>query len=275
MPGGAIRVLTWNLFHGRDAPPEKALFTRRSRLLRRTETGERHVQVNRPLREEFAATLAGEAWQLAFLQEAPPRWLRPLASASRANAALALTSRNLLPRLRGRLAELNPDLMASGEGGSNQLLARPPWRIAEVRRLTLTRRPERRRLLWARLVDPDGVALAIGNLHASVREHGPAEDVELAARTAVEWAGGDPLIFGGDLNLRVADDAAVFERLARRHELRDATPGRPVDHLLVRGLDVIEPPRQLPAGRRELGAGGGRLLRLSDHAPVVATFGMR
>ena len=34
-----------------------------------------------------------------------------------------------------------------------------------------------------------------------------------AARAATEFAGGAPLIFGGDLNLRPAEDPAVFERL--------------------------------------------------------------
>ena len=35
---GALRVLSWNLFHGRDFPPDPALRTLRSRLLRTTGT---------------------------------------------------------------------------------------------------------------------------------------------------------------------------------------------------------------------------------------------
>ena len=37
---------------------------------------------------------------------------------------LALTSRNVVPVLQGRVADWNPDLIASWEGGSNQLLVR-------------------------------------------------------------------------------------------------------------------------------------------------------
>ena len=35
-----IRTLCWNIFHGRDAPPDPSLFTLRSKLLRITEAGE-------------------------------------------------------------------------------------------------------------------------------------------------------------------------------------------------------------------------------------------
>ena len=75
---GIVRTATWNLFHGRDHPPDPALFTRRSRLLRRTERNATHVQVNRPLREEFVSTLDAAEWDVALLQEAPPRWLPAL-----------------------------------------------------------------------------------------------------------------------------------------------------------------------------------------------------
>ena len=42
-------ALAWNLFHGRDHPPDPALRTWRSRLLRFDERSETHVQVNRDL----------------------------------------------------------------------------------------------------------------------------------------------------------------------------------------------------------------------------------
>jgi len=95
------------------------------------------------LRDEFAAVLARETWDIALLQEAPPHWLRAVAQAAKASGASALTSRNFLAFVRRRLAAWNPDLIASGEGGSNQILARGGWRIAETRRLTLTLLPER------------------------------------------------------------------------------------------------------------------------------------
>ena len=67
-------AISWNLFHGRDFPPDPALRTWRSRLLRITERNATHVQVNRDLRAEFAAMLAGWEWDVALLQECPPRW---------------------------------------------------------------------------------------------------------------------------------------------------------------------------------------------------------
>ncbi|HZB06539.1 MAG TPA: hypothetical protein VE449_08110, partial [Thermoleophilaceae bacterium] len=73
-----MRVLSWNLYHGRDHPPDPALFTLRSRLLRITERNETHVQANRPLFDEFAGWLAGHEWDVALLQEAPPLWFRKL-----------------------------------------------------------------------------------------------------------------------------------------------------------------------------------------------------
>ena len=77
------------------------------------------------LRDEFAAVLAREPWDLAFLQEAPPHWLRPLATRPARSGASALTSRNFGAFVRRAASpQWNPDLIASGEGGSNQILAR-------------------------------------------------------------------------------------------------------------------------------------------------------
>ena len=71
-------AIAWNLFHGRDFPPDPALFTWRSRLLRATERNSTHLQVNRDLEREFAAVLAGAAWDAALLQECPPSFAAPL-----------------------------------------------------------------------------------------------------------------------------------------------------------------------------------------------------
>src|SRR5688572_1373557 len=149
-----MRVLSWNLYHGRDLPPDPALFTRRSRLLGRREVGATHAQVNRPLLDEFAGVLDRLEWDVALLQEAPPRWFAELARRTRSHGLRVLTSRNWWPALQGRLADWNPDLIASSEGGSNQLLVRRPGEILEHRRLTLTLWPERRRMQWARLQLP-------------------------------------------------------------------------------------------------------------------------
>ena len=97
------------------------------------------------------------------------------------------------------------------------------------------------------------------------------EDVLRAARAATEFAGAAPLLFGGDLNLRPAEQPAVFERLREDFGLGAPTGPKAIDHLLARGLEVLEAPTAWPPQRREL-ALDGRALRLSDHAPVQARF---
>lgn len=220
--------------------------------------------------------LASREWQLALLQEVPPRWQSDLAGGAEASSAVALTSRNSFGRLRAAVAELTPDLIASNEGGSNQLLVRPPGRILEVRRLTLTERPERRRMLWALVGMPDGRRLAVANLHATAgNPRAAARDVELAAEHALEWAGGEPLVFGGDFNLRPREDPGTYQRLRERHGLGEPTAPDAIDHLLAHRLEAVAPPAALPPEERDVPGPAGLRIRLSDHAPVVASFGMK
>jgi endonuclease/exonuclease/phosphatase family metal-dependent hydrolase len=268
-----MRVLTWNLYHGRDHPPHPALFTLRSRLLRTTERNATHVQVNRPLLDEFAEVLDELEWDVALLQEAPPRWFEALARRTRSNGLRVLTSRNWLPPLQGLLADWNPDLIASSEGGSNQLMVRHPGRILEQRRLTLARRPEQRRMQWARLELPAVGRVCVANLHASAGLPAQASaEVLAAAKAALEWSAGDPLVFGGDLNLRPARQPEPFATLRDSFGLREPTAPDAIDHLLVRGLDIAEAPRRLAPERTELVQPDGLRLRLSDHRPVAARF---
>jgi endonuclease/exonuclease/phosphatase family metal-dependent hydrolase len=265
-------AIAWNLFHGRDFPPDPALFTWRSRLLRTTERNATHVQVNRSLEAEFASMLATAEWDVALLQECPPRFAEPLAQACGAEAHRVLTSRNQLGRLRGATARLNPDLIASDEGGSNLTLIRPSsplGGIVQRRELAIHEgRPERRAMAFTRTAS----GLCIANLHATNDFPELAgEDVMLAARTATEWAGERPLLLGGDLNLRPAENPDVFEALRERFGLAPPTAPRAIDHLLARGMEVVQPPTPWPPERREVRQ-GERALRLSDHAPVEAGF---
>jgi endonuclease/exonuclease/phosphatase family metal-dependent hydrolase len=271
-----MRVLSWNLYHGRDFPPDKALFTPRSRLFRVTERDETHVQVNRPLRDEFAGWIADHEWDVALLQETPPLWFRELGRRSRSNGVRVLTSRNVIPPLQRLAANVNPDLIASWEGGSNQVFVRAPGRILEHRKMTLTFVPEQRRMIWTRVRLATGETVCVANLHASagLPQKASAELVAAAAN-AVEWSGGDPLVFGGDTNLRPQRTPAPFMELRERFGLGDPTGPHAIDHLLARGLEVAEAPRQLPPEERELPADGGLRLRLSDHAPVTARFEVR
>jgi endonuclease/exonuclease/phosphatase family metal-dependent hydrolase len=277
-----IAAITWNLFHGRDAPPDPALFTWRSRLLKITERGAEYAQVNRSLYAEFATALSGMTWDVALLQECPPRWAPRLAEALGAETHLSLTSRNRLAPLSGWIADLNPDLVASSEGGSNLTLFRgallegkPP--IAERRELEIHHgRPERRTMAFTRT----SAGLCVANLHATNdRPEIAGPEVLRAADTAVDWAGGAPLLFGGDLNLRPAEQPQVFDQLREMHGLEPPTAPDRIDHLLSRGMRLLDPPADLPhpevaraadyhgplgLWRRE----AGRRIRLSDHSPV-------
>jgi endonuclease/exonuclease/phosphatase family metal-dependent hydrolase len=268
-----MRVLSWNLYHGRDFPPDPALFTRRSRLLRVTERGTTHAQVNRPLLDEFARVLDGLAWDVALLQEAPPRWFAELARRTRSSGLRLLTSRNWWPALQGRLADWNPDLIASSEGGSNQILVRHPGRVLEHRRLTLARWPERRRMQWARLELPGFGRVCVANMHASagLPERASVE-VVAAGEAASRFSGDEPLVLGGDFNLRPALQPEPFATLRERFALAEPTAPRVIDHLLARGLQTTRRPRRLEPEQRELSGPDGLTLRLSDHAPVIAEF---
>jgi endonuclease/exonuclease/phosphatase family metal-dependent hydrolase len=204
-----MRVLTWNLFHGRALPGAR-----------------------RDLQAEFAAALAAWAWDVALLQEVPPWWPPGLARACGADQRSALTSRNALLPLRRAIAQRAPDVIKSNGGGANAILVRPAaGAIAEHRRVLLRRWPERRVC--------HGVALAggawIANLHAQARSAQRAQsDIERAAAATQAWAGDALVLLGGDFNVRLPS-AAGFARLG----------GHGVDHVLGRGYAAAGVP-ELP-----------------------------
>jgi endonuclease/exonuclease/phosphatase family metal-dependent hydrolase len=270
-----LRALSWNLFHGRDAPPDPRLFTWRSRLLRITERTATHQQVNRDLLDEFAGIVGRAAWDVALLQECPPRWAERLADACSAEPHRALTARNSFAPVRALIARCNPDLIASNEGGSNLTLARGGFQIVERRELELYPgpEPERRVMAFTRLRRGARDQLCVANTHLTARpsrrDLAKSELLD-AAKTATEWAEGSPLILGGDFNLRPAE-STVYDELAERYGLRAPTAPDSLDHLLVRGLAPLEPPHEWPAERREV-IEDGLAIRLSDHAPIEAAF---
>src|SRR3954463_9122922 len=167
-----MRVLTWNVFHGRAVPP-----------------------AGRDLEREFAAALAGWDWDVALLQEVPPWWPARLA----AEHDVALTSRNALLPLRRALAVRWPDLMRSGGGRANAFRVRGGARIAGRARRRLRLWPERRVVHAVRL-EPAGVWIA--NLHAQVHSQPRAKaDLRSAGDAVLRWAGPDaPVVLGGDFN---------------------------------------------------------------------------
>jgi endonuclease/exonuclease/phosphatase (EEP) superfamily protein YafD len=127
-------------------------------------------------------------------------------------------------------------------------------------------------MAFTRLALGEDGQLCVANLHATNdRPELATADVLRAATAAVEWAGDAPLLFGGDLNLRPAEDPSAFERLRSELGLSGPTAPRAIDHLLARGLEVLTAPTPWPAERREVPRGNLRL-RLSDHAPVAGRF---
>jgi endonuclease/exonuclease/phosphatase family metal-dependent hydrolase len=193
-----MRVLTWNLFHGRSVP------------------GSGH-----DLTAEFATTIASWEWDVALLQEVPPWWGPALGEASGASARTALTSRNALLASRKAIATRFPDVIKANGGGANTILVRGQA-IIEHRCTTLRRRPERRVVHAVRTTDGAWWA----NLHAQVHsdEHALA-DASTAARALLDWSDGAPrLVLGGDTNVR-KPVAPGFVHLG----------GNSVDHVLARG----------------------------------------
>jgi endonuclease/exonuclease/phosphatase family metal-dependent hydrolase len=263
-----IEALTWNLFNGRDYPPDPALFTWRSRLFGTSEQNATHLQVNRDLLDQFAAIISSARWDVALLQECPPRWAPGLAAACGAETLRTLTSRNWLSCIRGPLARRNPDLLGSWGGGSNLTLVRGRLaeRVRDRRELLLRRRPERRKVDFARL----GPGLCVANLHASGPDQLAEPEIRRAARFAATWAGGDPLILGGDFNLRPSA-SGLYGELATQLGLRGVTGPEAIDHLLTRGLETVQPARAWPPEAREAHH-EGLAIRLSDHSPVNARF---
>ncbi len=232
--------------------------------------------MNADLAGSFESVLADADWDVALLQECPPRWAERLAIACAADPHLVPTSRNIpgLGRVQALLADRNPDLIASWEGGSNLTLVRSWGAITERRSYQLASRPERRLMAFTRL----GEQVCVANLHASAAREQAEADVLEAARVAAAWARGTSLILGGDFNLRPALSGRVFEQLAADYGLRAPTGARVIDHLLASGLDAVEPPLQWPPERREVSepsGSSGLAVRLSDHAPVEALFADR
>jgi endonuclease/exonuclease/phosphatase family metal-dependent hydrolase len=192
-----MRVLTWNLYHGRARPP-----------------------AGRALLREFAAALAGWTWDVALLQEVPPWWPPALAAVCRASERHVLTSRNFGLALRRAIAVRAPDLIKSNGGGADAILVRGD--VLEHRAQRLRCWPERRYSHGVRL--PGGTWVV--NVHAHNRpEERARADCLRALAAARAWAAGAPLVFGGDLNLHRPELPGLVH-----------VGGNHVDHVLVEGL---------------------------------------
>jgi endonuclease/exonuclease/phosphatase family metal-dependent hydrolase len=201
-----MRVLVWNVFHGRSLPPSRG-----------------------GLKAAFLELLAAWEWDVALLQEVPPWWPARLGRELGAEFCAALTSRNSLLPLRRALAERWPELTKSNGGGCNAVLARE--QIAGCRARRLRTLPERRVAQLLRL--KDGTSLV--NYHASARADRAQAELSSLCGQSLAWARDSPLILGGDLNLREPLTPAALVHVAARD----------VDHLFARGLEIRSPPRLL------------------------------
>ena len=214
--GVALRVVSWNLMHGRAVPP-----------------------AGRYLEEEFIAALDRWEWDVALLQEVPPWWPQILAARLDIDQRFVLTSRNGLLSLRRALAIRWPDAMKSNGGGANAILVRHGT-ILEHRRLRLCRLPERRWVHAVRLAGVDGPDAAVwaANLHLTSQNHAAAaSETGLAAEALLEWAAGIPAVLGGDFNLP-SPSAPGFTYAG----------GHGVDHFLLSGLRAVGEPDLLVRG---------------------------
>jgi endonuclease/exonuclease/phosphatase family metal-dependent hydrolase len=207
-----MKVLTWNLFHGRSVPETK------------------HA-----LLDEFTDKISGWGWDVALLQEVPPWWPPVLARAAGADERTVLTSRNALLPIRRWIAERRPDLIKSNGGGSNAILVRGD-RIAAHAALRLRRRPERRMLHAVQL---EAAGIWVANVHATANPKPLARaDMVRCGETLARWATGAPALLGGDANV---PDATV-------PGFTDAG-GHRIDRFFTRGaLTVTVSPRTLERG---------------------------
>lgn len=274
-----LRVLCWNLYHGMDFPPNPKLFTGASRWLRLTVDDGTYIQRNVNLRPQFCRILDEGSWDLAGLQECPTAWKAPLARCTGSEAMQVLTSRNTFHALRRLGQILSPDLIRSNEGGSNMMLARSPWRVVPGSEQKLLLNPrsqwEARWMVYVRLRHETGAEVSAANVHLTTHDPRVAErEAKLAAETADQWSDGGPLVLMGDFNLR-PERTHVFGELAEGFGLSETTHDSAIDHILTRGLELVEPPRHWKPSARELVVrwrGGARRLRLSDHDPVEAAY---
>jgi endonuclease/exonuclease/phosphatase family metal-dependent hydrolase len=266
-----LTAMTWNVFHGRDWPPEPKLQVRahKGNCRRGPRLGDRYEQTNWDLFDRFASLIREIEWDVALLQEFPPAWKERMAAACGAEAHRAFSGRNWFQPLTSLIGRWRPDLLGAWEGGSNTTLVRPgAGPIAERHRVILTRRPETRVMALTRMTS----GLCVANLHASTNPRSAEHGLLDAAWRATDFAGSNPLVFGGDFNVR-PKASRVYGQLKERFGLAPATSPDHIDHILVRDLEVVKRPSPLaPEARDVVDPATGLRIRLSDHDAVIGTF---
>ena len=211
-----MKVITWNLFHGRSVPERPEY-----------------------LYDEFLTAISGWDWDVLMLQECPPWWPKKFAATLGADHRSVLTSRNLVLPVRRALATWRPDLIKSNGGGCNAILVRG-HEITEHRTKRIRYVPERRVVHGVELEN----GLWICNLHMQgSHSHFKAPNyVVETVKTGVHgmrWAGDKaPILLGGDFNVSTPQLIGY-----------DHIPGhRGVDQLFVRNLEFTGKAQALERG---------------------------
>ena len=258
-------IRTWNVFHGRTVPP---------------------TRMRRP--ERMVRLACEDEPAVVVLQELAAAWLGRLADWSGYHAFGDVALRPRLPRRLGeRLTDIDPNLLRSAvEGQANAILLHRDLRGSDHTALVLNPRRFRERvaeslalglrarLAWAkerRVVQAvrvrlrDGRSTLVANLHAT--SYGPDKriaDAELlrAATFADGLAEpGEPVVLAGDFNVTVVTSPVLRALSGPEWGFSAAGPG--LDHVLVRGLEVVRAELRWPDVRRRHEG-----VLLSDHAPV-------
>ena len=259
-------IRTWNLFHGNSVPPQRRTF----------------------LEEAVRLAVAGEP-DILCLQEVPAWGLARLAEWSGYSALTALAARPTLgplpstAELGRRLTSLHHGALRSAfSGQGNAILVAPALQVHDHHVTTLNPRSFRRaqarwlgldaraRLAWAKerrvcqaVRVGDGTrTLLVSNMHAtSYSADERLADAELL-RAFVYVDGlahpGEPVVMAGDFNLTAERSRTLAD--VTGGEWGFSAPGPGIDHVLVRGLDVLAGPRVLEHSLDSV--------VVSDHSPV-------
>jgi endonuclease/exonuclease/phosphatase family metal-dependent hydrolase len=252
-----LLIRSWNLFHGRTAPPGRRAYL-----------------------EEMIRLASADQPDILCLQEVPVWAITHL---EEWNGMAAVADVACRPWLPGRLAKLVTDLhhgliRGALTGQANSTLVAPQLRVLEHTRLVLNPRPlvgalprlpfvpERRICQVIRVELTDKQTLLVGNLHTSTdRAAAEAELMRAAAFLEVVAREDEPVILAGDFN--VERGASSFLAQLTSPEWGFSATGDGIDHVLVRGI-ASEPLQTWPLERR---SENGRVL--SDHAPVELRIG--
>jgi endonuclease/exonuclease/phosphatase family metal-dependent hydrolase len=259
----ALLVRTWNVFHGNAKPPERRTFL-----------------------EEMVRLASSDDPDVLLLQEVPVWALRRLGRWSGMQAFGAVASRPKLgsAELGGAVTALHRGRLRSAfTGQANAILL--GRRLRPLGRDSIYLNPLGFRREWGRRLDldlqarlgwarerrvcqavraaADGWSLVVANLHISSVPDPRVRDAELESAAAFVGhfaKAGEPIVLGGDLNVRLGQSKALEKLAGPEWGFSAPIPG--LDQLLVRGASASRP-EPWPEERRRV---GGRLL--SDHAPV-------